>query len=345
MFLACKDSANVENYKIKVQLFSQIYFRMIFICIQFASQNEEVVTEAIDVGNHMGVNFCTLFDKGKDTPFCTSADGAAHMSDSSGSASSRENETTEGWQGGVDGIYLLFDTCHHFVCHNGNVRFLTGGVVGWLVVCGKISAHDEKLALNVDEKLDVMFTGTFSDEQSDKGAEFVDGAIRFKTCTSLADSLSTCEGCFPLVACSCVDFHRGNGILEKVILFDAFFVENHHTSLSHVEGDDGAWIFDRVCPKSGVLIVDVLDDENGVWCRSLQHLFTLLCCTIPLGVNDDKGLSLIVVLDAEELSLHGGGEPLLIVGIVRQLFEEYIADEFVCPRRLNTISTSVDGAR
>lgn len=96
------------------------------------------------------------------------------------------------------------------------------------------------------------------------GTEFVDGAIRFETCTSLADSLSTCEGCFPLIACSCVDFHRENELLEKVILFDAFFVEDHHAPLSHVEGDDGAWVVDDETPQICILIMDVFDDEDGV---------------------------------------------------------------------------------
>jgi hypothetical protein len=267
------------------------------------------------------------------------------MCDSGGFASSRENETTEGGECGVDSVNFLFDTSHHLICHDWIVRPLASRSMGWLVVCGKISAHDEKLALNVSEELDIMVTGTFGDKQSDMGAEFVNGAIRFETCTSLADSLSTCEGCFPLIACSCVDFHRENEILEKVILFDAFFVEDHHTSLPHVEGDDGTWIIDRACPKSCVLIVDVLNDENRVWGCCLQHLFTLLNSTVPFGVNDDEGVSLVVILDTEELSLHGGGELLLIVGIVGQWLEEYITNEFVCPGRLNTKSSSVDGAR
>ena len=52
--------------------------------------------------------------------------------------------------------------------------------------------------------------------------------------------------------------------LEKVILFDAFFVENDHAPLSHVEGDDGAWVVDDETPQICILIMDVFDDEDGV---------------------------------------------------------------------------------
>lgn len=237
---------------------------MFFVRIQLTCQYEKVVTETVDIGNNMGVNFCTFFGEGKNAAFCTSANRTAHMCDSCSFASSWENETTEGGKCGVDGVNFLFDTSHHLICHDGMVCPLASGGMGWLVISGEISAHNEKLVLNVSEELDVMVTYTFGDEQSDKGTEFVNGAIRFETCTSLADSLSTCEGCFPLIACSCVDFHRENELLEKVILFDTFFVENHHAPFPHVEGDDGAWVVDDEVPQVGILIVDVFDDENGV---------------------------------------------------------------------------------
>ena len=115
-------------------------------------------------------------------------------------------------------------------------------------------------------------------------------------------------------------------------MFDAFFVEDDHSTFPHVEGDDGTWIVNGVCPEGGVLVMDVFDDEDGVWCGFLQDLLALCCGTGPFLVDDDDGLSVEVVLDAEELSLHGCGELLLVVGIVVQWLEEDIADEFIRPR-------------
>lgn len=181
---------------------------MFLVGIQFPCQDEEVVAEAVDIGNDVCIDFCAFFGKGKDASFCSSADGAADVCDGCGSASSWQDEAAEAGQDGVDGVNLLLDACHHLVGHDGSVCLLTCGVVVGVVVCGKIASHHKKMPLHVGEELAVVLVGAIGDEQPDVGAEFVDGAIRFQSGAGLADPLSACEGCDPLVACTCVDFHN-----------------------------------------------------------------------------------------------------------------------------------------
>ena len=74
---------------------------MILVGIQFSCQDEEVVAEAVDIGNDVCIDFCAFFGKGKDASFCSSADGAADVCDGCGSASSWQDEAAEAGQDGM----------------------------------------------------------------------------------------------------------------------------------------------------------------------------------------------------------------------------------------------------
>ena len=114
--------------------------------------------------------------------------------------------------------------------------------------------------------------------------------------------------------------------------------------MPHVEGDDGSWVMHGMIPKFCILIVDVFNDQEGVGCDSLQCGFALPDGFLPFVVNDDDGFSWIVVADAEELPLHGGGEFLLFVSVVGEWLEKYVANQFVCPRRLYSKPVSMESA-
>ena len=232
---------------------------MIFIRIEFACQGKEVVTQSIDVGNDIAIHFRTLLAQGENATFGTSANRAANMTQSRSPASTRKNETTERRKRGIEGIYLFFEVGDHLFRHQiARAHFLLTHI------SGEIATHHKELVLDVRQELAIMFVRAIGDEQSDLGTEFVNGPIGFESGTSLADPLPPNERSLSLIACSCVDFHRENELLEKVILFDTFFVENHHAPFPHVEGDDGAWVVDDEVPQVGILIVDVFDDEDGV---------------------------------------------------------------------------------
>jgi hypothetical protein len=175
---------------------------MIFIHIEFACQGEEIVTESVDVGNDVGIHFRTLLAQGKNATFSPSANRAANMTQCRSPASAWQDETAERRKRGVDGINLFFKVGNHVLCHLIAWTHLMLTHIG-----GEIASHHKELVLNVRQELAIMFVLAIGDEQSDLGAEFVNGAIGFKPGTSLADPLSANEGSFSLVACSCVDFH------------------------------------------------------------------------------------------------------------------------------------------
>ena len=137
-------------------------FLMFFIGVEFSCQNEEVVTEAIDVGDDLGIDFCPFFAEGEDAAFGPSAHGSAYVAYSGGSASAGQDEAAEGGQGGVDAVNLCFDGGHH----------AGGDDVPWphvalAVVGGQIATHDEEGVLHLGEALQVVVIGAVGDEESD----------------------------------------------------------------------------------------------------------------------------------------------------------------------------------
>lgn len=112
--------------------------------------------------------------------------------------------------------------------------------------------------------------------------------------------------------------------------------------MSHVKSDDGARICYDVIPEIGILIVSVLNNEDGVGADMCHEFFILKKRGFSFVINDDEGLPAEVVADAVELTLKRSGEMLVGVGIVGELLKKNITNEFVCPGGLNTKPMSVD---
>ena len=158
---------------------------MLLVGVELACKDEEVVAESVDIGNDVRIHLCPFLHKSQDAAFGTSADGAADVGDGSGTASTWQNEATERRQCGIDGIHLLFELGGHLRRHDVARTDIVLGVVS-----GKVSAHDEEFALDVGEHVDVVLLCAVGDEQAYLRTKFVDSAIGFEACASLANALS-----------------------------------------------------------------------------------------------------------------------------------------------------------
>lgn len=79
--------------------------------VEFSGKNEEEIGEAVDVGEHTGVE-CRFGMEQQDFAFCTTADGAADMGEGCTARSARKDEGAEAWQvfvNGVDGLLQAGD--------------------------------------------------------------------------------------------------------------------------------------------------------------------------------------------------------------------------------------------
>ena len=132
------------------------------ICVQFSGENEEVVTEAIDVGGETFVHGDTCLLQTDDAAFCTTTDSAADVADGGGAATAREDELMEWGKQGVDVVNLCLNTLHHL---RGNGAAGADGALG--IVGGQVAAYGEEPALYRGEEVDVPLVGAVGDEQSD----------------------------------------------------------------------------------------------------------------------------------------------------------------------------------
>ena len=74
----------------------------IFVDIEFSCQNEEIVAEAVDIGNQVGMNGVLLLVEAENTALGTSANGATYMADGRGTCATKKDKTLQRWQGGTD---------------------------------------------------------------------------------------------------------------------------------------------------------------------------------------------------------------------------------------------------
>ncbi len=89
-----------------------------------------------------------------------------------GSASAWKDEELEGWEDGVDGIYLCLNGCDHLGGDDVACAHFVLGVVG-----GEVAAYDEKLALDIGEEGLVGGICAVCDEHSDVAVELIYCAV------------------------------------------------------------------------------------------------------------------------------------------------------------------------
>ena len=145
---------------------------MFFIDVEFSCQDEEVVAEAVNVCDSLFIDDGSFFDEPQDGAFGSSADGAAYVCYGCGTASSRQYETAEWGQGGIDAIDFFFHACDHLWGDD-----VVGSHLSLAVVGGEVASEDEEVVLHVGEELQVVRVGAVGDEESDLGAQFIDCAV------------------------------------------------------------------------------------------------------------------------------------------------------------------------
>ena len=155
---------------------------MIFVLVEFSCQNEEVVTEAVDVGYDVEVHGVLLLVECQYAAFGTATHGAADMAYGRRTGAAGEDETLEWGEGGADGINLLLQMKHR-VGSDETVCVAVGGIGS------EYPADEEERFLYFGQYGGVVCVFAVGDEQTDLRVEFIHSAVCLDACAGFVHSL------------------------------------------------------------------------------------------------------------------------------------------------------------
>ena len=242
------------------------YFTFFLVLVHFARKDEQIVGQAVDVGQQLGSDF-GLGGQRQDAAFGAAANGAADVAQGGPAASARQHEGAERGQEAVQAVYLVFQRLHlRRLHHRSRPQGRPRGV------CGQLRADGKERVLHAPEGGGVAFVRRVGGQQAEAGVQFVHRAVGFQADVGLRHALAAhqrggagiagtgVEGAF-LGRC-----HKADAMLKvyDVILLGYRRVEEDDAHVEEVERDAHARMAAQAFPQMGHGggVAHALDDKD-----------------------------------------------------------------------------------
>ena len=242
------------------------YFTFFLVLVHFAREDEQIVGQAVDVGQQLGGDFC-LGGQRQDAAFGAAADGAADVAQGGPAASARQHEGAERGQEAVQAVYLGFQRLHlRRLHHRSRPQGRPRGVRGQLRADGK------ERVLHAPEGGGVAFVRRVGGQQAEAGVQFVHRAVGFQADVGFGDALAAHQRGGAGVAGTGVEgaflgrCHKADAMLKvyDVILLGYRRVEEDDAHVEEVERDAHARMAAQAFPQMGHGggVAHALDDKD-----------------------------------------------------------------------------------